>query len=175
MSAPHSSTRSQSFAHHQPPHGPPFAGKPPPVANSRTFKHATASSASILDGGARNGPHTQVQILDSGGAALESADRALFGHERLANQRIHWMFSPYKDQRVASLMEWVQAMNHALATVGVSSLNHSHSHSSIPQFSKLFPSSYRFTIFYKPSRGVLFSPMLIFVTGNSPANQLLTG
>lgn len=88
-------------------------------ANSRTFRHATGT-ASILNGGAaRNGPHTQVQILDSGGTALKAADKAMFGHDRLSSQRIYWMFSPHKDLRVSSLVEWVQAMNHALATVGV--------------------------------------------------------
>ncbi|KAF8592359.1 hypothetical protein K439DRAFT_1324126 [Ramaria rubella] len=94
------------------------------AANGRTPSRtlwfaATGSTSSVLDGGARNAPHTTVQIVDSGGLALEEADRALFSHQRPANQRIHWMFSPTKDERVSSLLDWIQAMSHALATVGL--------------------------------------------------------
>ncbi|KAF8525386.1 hypothetical protein JB92DRAFT_2702314, partial [Gautieria morchelliformis] len=60
-----------------------------------------------------------IQIIESGGAGLEDARRALYSRERLASKRIHWMFSPTKDERVASLLEWIQAMSHGLATLGV--------------------------------------------------------
>lgn len=90
-------------------------------APSRTLSYAVSgSAASFLDGGARSGPHTPVLIVESGGAALEPADRALYSRERPASQRIHWMFSPKKDERVSSLLDWIQAMGHALATLGVS-------------------------------------------------------
>lgn len=81
---------------------------------------ATGSASSILDGGARGGSYTTIQIVESGGAALVDAKRALFSHERLASNRIHWMFSPTKDDRVAALLGWIQAMSHGLATLGVS-------------------------------------------------------
>lgn len=88
---------------------------------SRTLLYAaTGSASSVLDGGARGGPHTTIQIVESGGSALVDAERALFGRERPASQRIHWMFSPTKDARVASLLGWIEAMSHGLATLGVS-------------------------------------------------------
>jgi hypothetical protein len=90
-------------------------------APSRTLWYAaTGSASSVLDGGARAGPHVTIPIIDSGGAALRDAEKALYGRERLASQRIHWMFSPTKDERVASLLVWIDSMSHALATLGVS-------------------------------------------------------
>ncbi|KAF8491424.1 hypothetical protein JB92DRAFT_3128370 [Gautieria morchelliformis] len=87
---------------------------------SRTLWYAaTGSSSSVLDGGAHAGPHATIPIIESGGAGLEDARRALYSHERLASKRIHWMFSPTEDERVASLLEWIQAMSHGLATLGV--------------------------------------------------------
>ncbi|KAF8529001.1 hypothetical protein BU17DRAFT_36771, partial [Hysterangium stoloniferum] len=87
---------------------------------SRTLRYATANSGtSIIDGGTSSGSHVQVKIQMSGGTSLQAADRALFGHERPASERIHWMFSPWKDERVAKLMHWIQAMGHGLGTLGV--------------------------------------------------------
>ena len=91
---------------------------------SQTLRYATtaASNASILDGGMRGGNSTRVFIRDSGGLALEEADKAFYSPKRPANLRIHWMFDPQKDLHVQSLLTWVQAMSYALATVGVSML-----------------------------------------------------
>lgn len=88
---------------------------------SRTLLYAASSSAtSILDGGSRGGPHTSISVLSSQGVALEEAERALYSRQRPASQRIHWMFSPMKEEKVALLLDWIQAMNHGLATFGVS-------------------------------------------------------
>ena len=57
-----------------------------------------------------------------GGACLTPAERALFGSDkRLAKHRIHWGFNPDKDQRVATLMAWIEKMSGELVFRGVSS------------------------------------------------------
>jgi hypothetical protein len=61
----------------------------------------------------------EEQFVDSYGAALEPALEALYSPKRLARNRIHWMFDPYKDERVSSLLEWIQEMAYGLATLGV--------------------------------------------------------
>lgn len=61
------------------------------------------------------------QFIDSYGAALEEAQRAMFGVEnpRLARQRIYWGLTPDKDQRVSSLLRWIHEMSNGLATIGL--------------------------------------------------------
>lgn len=59
-------------------------------------------------------------FASSNGAALQTAQRALYSRQRLAKNRIFWAFNPEKDPRVASLMRWIQAMSNGLATIGVS-------------------------------------------------------
>jgi hypothetical protein len=76
---------------------------------------ATDLSRNLLGDDARD----RTGDLGSGGAALEVADRALYSHLRPVYQRIYWMFSPIKDDRVASLLDWIQVMNFALGTLGV--------------------------------------------------------
>lgn len=66
----------------------------------------------------------KTKDLGSGGAALEVADRALYSTLRPASQRIHWTLSPSKDDRVASLLDWIQVMSYALGTLGVSMYSH---------------------------------------------------
>jgi hypothetical protein len=56
----------------------------------------------------------------SGDEALTLADRALYSKRRPAHDRIHWMFSPLKDERVSSLLDWIQFMSFGLGTLGVS-------------------------------------------------------
>lgn len=51
--------------------------------------------------------------------ALEPAMRALYSSERLARNRIHWLFDPQKDERVSSLLDWIQKMQYGLANLGV--------------------------------------------------------
>ncbi|OBZ77150.1 hypothetical protein A0H81_04073 [Grifola frondosa] len=58
-------------------------------------------------------------FVDSGGAALIQAQRALFNRGRRAKERVRWGFSPEKDPRVASLLRWVLAMSNGLTTIGL--------------------------------------------------------
>lgn len=83
---------------------------------SRTLWYAATDLASNLLG---EGGHALGENLGSGGSALEAADRALYSPQRPASERIHWMFSPEKDDRVASLLDWIQIMSYALAPLGV--------------------------------------------------------
>ncbi|KAI0320618.1 hypothetical protein OF83DRAFT_1052744 [Amylostereum chailletii] len=53
--------------------------------------------------------------------ALRSAERALFGHERMAKDRIHWRFPHEKDARVRGIMEWIKTVSDGLGALG---LNH---------------------------------------------------
>jgi hypothetical protein len=65
--------------------------------------------------------HTAVQFVESHGAALKPVEQALFGRARWAQDRIHWMFSPNKDERVSTLLTWIESMAYHLGTFGVSS------------------------------------------------------
>lgn len=92
---------------------------------SKTLAHAyrgtTASlSSSVVD---RNKirEYTDIQFIESKGAALHPVQNALFGRKlRMARDRIHWLFSPDKDERVSSLLAWIQAMEYNLGAFGVS-------------------------------------------------------
>ncbi|KAI5125050.1 hypothetical protein M0805_007474 [Coniferiporia weirii] len=64
--------------------------------------------------------NTDYRILDSDGNALALAHRALYSKSRLARNRIHWLFDPRKDERVSSLLDWVQKMHYDLAKFGFS-------------------------------------------------------
>lgn len=67
----------------------------------------------------RDNPYMDTHFIESNGAALVPAQRAFYSQERLARHRIHWLFNPDKDERVSSLLSWVQAMSYDLATLGV--------------------------------------------------------
>lgn len=60
-----------------------------------------------------------VRFVESKGAAFSFVNHAFFGNVRLARERIHWMFPPNKDERVANMLAWVQKMSFNLATFGV--------------------------------------------------------
>lgn len=64
--------------------------------------------------------YTNVKFVESRGMALEPVKNAIFGKSRKAKDRIHWMFSPNKDERVSSLLAWIQAMEYNLGSYGVS-------------------------------------------------------
>ncbi|EKM80468.1 hypothetical protein AGABI1DRAFT_128141 [Agaricus bisporus var. burnettii JB137-S8] len=63
--------------------------------------------------------HTAVQFVESHGTALKPVEQALFGRARWAQDRIHWMFSPYKDERVSTLLTWIESMSYHLGTFGL--------------------------------------------------------
>jgi hypothetical protein len=63
--------------------------------------------------------YADVKFLESKGAALEPVERALYSKSRPAKNRFHWMFPPDKDERVESLLAWIQSVSYGLATFGV--------------------------------------------------------
>jgi len=64
-------------------------------------------------------PGDKETFVDSRGGALRPAEKALYGRDRLAKDRLHWLFSPSKDLRVAQLLSWIHSMSHGLASLGV--------------------------------------------------------
>ncbi|CAL1700634.1 unnamed protein product [Somion occarium] len=63
-------------------------------------------------------PQPGAGVIDSHGAGLKPAVHALYGRRRPTKERIHWMLNPDKDERVSSLLRWVQAMANELAAFG---------------------------------------------------------
>ncbi|KAI0068890.1 hypothetical protein BV25DRAFT_1866800 [Artomyces pyxidatus] len=94
---------------------------------SRTMAYATNNSPEMLDAlkpgmaHMRNGMDDYVnkQFVDSYGDGLRDAEKALFGRERKAKDRIHWKFPHDKDPRVRSVLEWIQTMSHGLGAFGL--------------------------------------------------------
>ncbi|KAJ7228913.1 hypothetical protein GGX14DRAFT_346343 [Mycena pura] len=90
---------------------------------SKTLAHAyQGTTTSLFTGTPRNkvSEGANVQFIDSRGAALATVQQALFGHaSRKAKDRIHWMFSPNKDERVASLLAWIEIMSNNLGAYGL--------------------------------------------------------
>jgi hypothetical protein len=64
--------------------------------------------------------YANVRFIESKGAALATVQQALFGDERKARDRIHWLFPPDKDDRVATVLAWLQAVRYSLGGFGVS-------------------------------------------------------
>jgi hypothetical protein len=62
---------------------------------------------------------SNVRFAESKGAAFAYVANAFFGNARLARERIHWLFPPNKDKRVAEMLAWVQKMSFNLGTYGV--------------------------------------------------------
>jgi hypothetical protein len=62
---------------------------------------------------------SNVRFAESKGAAFAHVANAFFGNARLARERIHWLFPPNKDKRVAEMLAWVQKMSFNLGTYGV--------------------------------------------------------
>ena len=62
---------------------------------------------------------SNVRFAESKGAAFAYVANAFFGNARLARERIHWLFPPDKDKRVAEMLAWVQKMSFNLGTYGV--------------------------------------------------------
>ncbi|KAJ3898002.1 hypothetical protein F5879DRAFT_1012829 [Lentinula edodes] len=89
---------------------------------SKTLAHAyNGTTTSLNTGLPRNkiNEYTNVQFHDSKGAALMPAQQALFGRARKAKDRIHWMFPPNKDERVESLLTWIETVSRDLGTYGL--------------------------------------------------------
>jgi len=59
------------------------------------------------------------RFIESQGAALSRAHNALFAQDRMAKQRFHWSFSPDKDERVRSLLQWIERMSEGVGVFGL--------------------------------------------------------
>ncbi|KAJ7179374.1 hypothetical protein C8R46DRAFT_887053 [Mycena filopes] len=89
---------------------------------SKTLAHAQAgTTTSLFTGAPRNkvSETANVNFIDSKGAALKPVHQALFGKSRMAKDRIHWMFPPNKDERVSSLLAWIELMSYNLGAYGL--------------------------------------------------------
>ncbi|KAG6880429.1 hypothetical protein C0992_000031 [Termitomyces sp. T32_za158] len=58
-------------------------------------------------------------INESSNEAFKPALRAIFGEERLARERIYWIYSPKNDPAVDSILYWIRPMEHYLAFFGL--------------------------------------------------------
>ena len=61
-----------------------------------------------------------IKFVESHGRAFANVQAAIFGRERKAEDRIHWMLSPDSDERVSALMESITATEYSLGSYGVS-------------------------------------------------------
>ncbi|KIK65522.1 hypothetical protein GYMLUDRAFT_219643 [Collybiopsis luxurians FD-317 M1] len=89
---------------------------------SKTLAHAYKGTTTSLNTGiprSKINEYTNIHFHDSRGAALQPYHQALFGRARKAKDRIHWMFPPDKDERVASLITWIQTVSYALGSYGL--------------------------------------------------------
>ncbi|KAF9221934.1 hypothetical protein BS17DRAFT_784184 [Gyrodon lividus] len=62
---------------------------------------------------------SDFQFVESRGEALKGVQRAFYGKSRKAADRFHWLFPPEKDERVSSLLNWIQAVSFGVASFGL--------------------------------------------------------
>ncbi|KAH7916157.1 hypothetical protein BJ138DRAFT_996395 [Hygrophoropsis aurantiaca] len=89
---------------------------------SKTLAYAYQGTTTSLDSApVRNvmQDYADVRFIESKGAALKQVERAFYSKSRMAKQRFHWMFPSDKDERVASLLAWVQSVSYGLASFGL--------------------------------------------------------
>ncbi|RDB23193.1 hypothetical protein Hypma_009617 [Hypsizygus marmoreus] len=89
---------------------------------SKTLTHAYNGTHKTIPTGVppnKMNEYTNIQLLESRGAAFRPVQNAIFGKARKAKDRIHWMFSPNKDERVSSLLAWIQHMEYNLGSFGL--------------------------------------------------------
>lgn len=90
---------------------------------SKTLAHAYKGTTTLLTNGMppnKLNEYTNIEFIESRGKAFVPVRNALFGRTRMAKDRIHWMFSPNKDERVSSLLSWIQKVEYQLGSYGVS-------------------------------------------------------
>ncbi|KAF8897276.1 hypothetical protein BD779DRAFT_363848 [Infundibulicybe gibba] len=89
---------------------------------SQTLLHAYKATKTPINPGAPRSQlddYADMRFIDSKGAALKPVEGALFGKERRARDRIHWLFPSDKDERVRRSLEWIQAKSYELGTFGL--------------------------------------------------------
>jgi hypothetical protein len=88
---------------------------------SKTLTYAYhGTAASMGNRPAHNNTQDFADFIESKGAAISPVSGAFFGRDRKAKERFHWMFPPDKDERVASLLAWIQSVSYGLGSFGVS-------------------------------------------------------
>lgn len=88
--------------------------------SSKTLTYAYhGTAASVENRPARNNAQDFANFIESKGAAISPVAGAFFGRERKAKERFHWMFPPDKDERVASLLAWIQSVSYGLGSFGL--------------------------------------------------------
>ena len=90
---------------------------------SKTMTHAyngTHAPPSNAPQTSKMNDYTNIKFVESQGKAFAKVQTAIFGRERKAKDRIHWMFSPDKDERVSALMGWIASTEYNLGSYGVS-------------------------------------------------------
>ncbi|KAI0650709.1 hypothetical protein C8Q79DRAFT_1006946 [Trametes meyenii] len=114
---------------HSAPSNPQHLWTPNPIA-SKTMKMATGTytaepqatasvSTTVFELAPPRSGMGEMGFVDSRGASLQAAERALYNRSRPAKERFRWGFNPDKDQRVGSLLRWIAAMSNGLATIGL--------------------------------------------------------
>jgi hypothetical protein len=92
---------------------------------SKTLSYAYhGTAASMENRPAHNDTKDFADFIESKGAAISLVAGAFFGqNSRKAKDRFHWMFPPDKDERVASLLAWIQSVSYGLGSFGVSRIS----------------------------------------------------
>ena len=93
------------------------------IPMSKTLSYAysgTTPSTESEPGRAAMQRITDFQFVESQGEALKDVQRAFYGKQRKAADRFHWLFPPEKDERVSSLLNWINSMSFGIASFGVS-------------------------------------------------------
>jgi hypothetical protein len=88
---------------------------------SKTLSYAYhGTAASMENRPAHNDTKDFADFIESKGAAISLVAGAFFGqNSRKAKDRFHWMFPPDKDERVASLLAWIQSVSYGLGSFGL--------------------------------------------------------
>jgi hypothetical protein len=93
---------------------------------SRTMAHAYAGTPKSENPVFLPGPNPMsayasgdLHFIESKGQAIAPVVKAFFGRERLAKDRIHWMFPHDRDERVSSLLNWIESRRTDLAIFGL--------------------------------------------------------
>ncbi|KIJ70349.1 hypothetical protein HYDPIDRAFT_79098 [Hydnomerulius pinastri MD-312] len=94
---------------------------------SKTLSYAYSGTATSTGSGAGRAAMQQiadVQFIESQGEALKSVRRAFYSKSRRAEDRFHWLFPPEKDERVSSLLHWIQSVSFGVASFGLQKFLH---------------------------------------------------
>ncbi|KAI0306917.1 hypothetical protein B0F90DRAFT_1665278 [Multifurca ochricompacta] len=137
-------------------------GDSPYPMPSRTMAYANGNGQDTLDvfspglSRRRNTIHdfADMQFLESGGVALKLVEKAFFGRERKARDRIHWQFPHDKDDRVRDALEWLYDNVHGIGAFGASISSfpeHSIFLTPVPQLNKFLQTRERGALFINAS------------------------